>query len=215
MGIEWQVPDVLAEPLCADEVRLVSLPRTPADGRAALLTVLGRTLRREPDQVQLESGRRGKPFLGDVERHGLHFNWSHSGGRALIAMALDCELGVDLERRRERSRALALAQRYFTPAEHRQLQQARDDQRSMLFLRLWTAKEALLKALGRGIAFGLDRVDIRIEEDGLMRIIRFDGEVPQRWHLHAANPDSGHLASVAWRGAARRIRAVTLREPLQ
>lgn len=75
----------------------------------------------------------------------LHFNLSHSGDLALIALA-PVPVGVDLERDTPAD-AQALAQAWFTPAEQAQLAQGKDD-----FLTLWTAREAVLKAMGTGLS---------------------------------------------------------------
>ena len=113
-------------------------------------------------------------------------------------------LGVDLERWRPRPRALELAARYFAPGETRRLRALPADAREAAFLRLWCAKEALLKAHGRGLAFGLHRLEFSGMDDAAdapLRLVACDpalGE-PGRWQLHEWEPQPGYRAALAWR----------------
>lgn len=128
--------------------------------------------------------------------------WSHSGERLLLALGRDVVLGVDLERSRPRPRALELAARYFAPAEAARLRALAPAQREPAFLRLWCAKEALLKAHGRGLAFGLHRLEFGADGDGApLRLLACDPELgrPADWRLHEWTPQPGYLAALAWR----------------
>ena len=77
---------------------------------------------------------------------------THSDELALIALSLDLELGVDLERRRSISQADRIVESYFTPAEQAQFAGLDEPARADAFLRGWTRKEAILKAKGVGLA---------------------------------------------------------------
>lgn len=131
-------------------------------------------------------------------------SWSHSGDGLLVALGQQVRVGIDLERRRPRPRALALAARYFDPAEHAWLATLHEPlAREQAFLRLWCAKEAVLKAHGRGIAFGLDR--LRFEEGpGGLRLVESHPDLgsPERWALRELVPAPGYLGAVAWRREA-------------
>lgn len=81
--------------------------------------------------------------------------------------------------------------------------------RDAAFLDLWTAKEAVLKALGRGLAFGLDRLSIASTADRLI-LQRLEGDDVEAWQLQRLAVDSTLVAALAWRGDARRIRLGTL-----
>jgi 4'-phosphopantetheinyl transferase len=96
----------------------------------------------------------GKPFLTNLP---ISFNISHSGDYLAIAIAQQHELGVDLEQMVVKRSRDAIAQRYFHPHEVAFLQTLEPAQRELAFYRLWTLKEAFLKARGTGIAAGLER----------------------------------------------------------
>ena len=105
--------------------------------------------RNSPQQAPLgwrfESGHAGKPALKAPAP--CHFNLSHSGDAIAVAVA-DQPVGLDIESHRELNDGLAIAQRVFHPRERQWLQAQADFAAG--FYRLWTLKEALLKATGEG-----------------------------------------------------------------
>jgi phosphopantetheinyl transferase len=118
--------------------------------RWALRTVLGRYLGTEPERIELRLGPHGKPELaGSVEP--LRFNLSHSGELALVAIALEREVGVDVEAIKSRRDVLALARRGLNPDEAAGIERAAPDARSAMFHAAWTRREAAAKCLGAGL----------------------------------------------------------------
>jgi phosphopantetheinyl transferase len=117
--------------------------------RSLVRTVLGERTGVAPKELAVRLTPTGKP-----EAEGVHFNVTHSGEIILLAVCDDRPVGVDVERRREVLRVQALIDRWLTPLEHDELRVLRerglDD--SDAFLRVWSLKEARLKALGVGIS---------------------------------------------------------------
>jgi 4'-phosphopantetheinyl transferase len=152
-----------------------------------------------PVAVPLIRDALGRPRLGAQHRR-FDVNWSHSGDGLLIALGEDLQVGIDVERMRPRPRALSLARRYFVPSEADWLAALPAGERETGFLRLWCAKEAVLKAHGRGLAFGLDRL-LFAEHDGALELAGCDrllGE-PEQWSLREFVPAPGYRAAIAWR----------------
>src|SRR3546814_15779997 len=108
--------------------------------------------------------------------------------------------GADLELLRPRPRALALAERFFVRSETGALLALPAEAREAAFVRLWCAKEAVLKAHGRGLAFGLDRLEFALCGDD-WALVACDPALgrPSDWTLHAFTPMPGYLARLAWR----------------
>jgi 4'-phosphopantetheinyl transferase len=165
--------------------------------RAWLAAQLGVT----PGALALARDDRGRPRL-DEPHAGHDCNWSHSGDGLLLALGEGVRVGVDLERIRPRPRAqaLALAERFFTAQEANWLATSAPTDRDRTFLRLWCAKEAVLKAHGHGLSFGLHR--LRFESDGdALHLAACDPALgpPAAWSLREFEPARGYFAALAWR----------------
>ena len=132
-------------------IQVASLPYLPGQrGEPQVRDTLARWLG-EPGPPPLARDPSGRPRL--LAPHQDHdTGWSHSGEQLLLALGRGVTLGVDLERLRPRPRALELADRFFAPGEAGRLQALAPERRELAFLRLWCAKEAVLKAHGGGIA---------------------------------------------------------------
>lgn len=160
---------------------------------------LGPLLALAPEEVPLKRDVHGRPRLQGVARQ-CDTGWSHSGDGLVIAFGRDLELGIDLERMRPRPKALALARRFFARAEADWLAGVPDPERELAFLRLWCAKEAVLKAHGRGLSFGLAKLSFA-ERGGALVLFECDPALgaPGDWKLHEWSPRPGYRAALAWR----------------
>jgi 4'-phosphopantetheinyl transferase len=171
---------------------------TPTDpaAQAWLAAALGVA----PEMLNLGREPRGRPFLGPPHED-YDCSWSHSGEGLLIALGHGVQLGVDCERVRPRPRALDLARRFFTLPESEWLTGfAPGAARDHAFLRLWCAKEAVLKAHGHGLSFGLEK--LRFAEAGeALVLVECDAGLgaAQDWSLHEFEPAAGYVAALAWR----------------
>lgn len=199
----------LAEQLQDDEIHVWHLAYQAATGRAPMRAVLAAYLGASPGSVDLVDGEHGRPGLARQHDQALGFNWSHSGHHALMAIGRHVSPGIDVERLRPRPRAMQIAQRFFSSEEVDALHGLSDQAREQAFLRIWTAKEAVVKALGRGLAFGLDRLSIGCVDQQLA-LLRLSGENATDWQLHALPIVPELTAAIAWRGEARRIFIGTL-----
>lgn len=203
-------PSAATEELDAASIHLWWVPRQRGDGRAPLLSILAGYLHTTPARVMLRADTHGRPRLTAPHEGALDFNWSHSGGQAVVAVARHLpRLGVDLEYVKPGRDGLAIARRYFAPQEQSLLAALPPPARATAFVRLWTAKEALLKAHGAGLSFGLHRAVFDPATDG-PRIRQLDPVLgaPASWQL-AHWPLAGDgFATLCWQGAARSIRHV-------
>lgn len=113
----------------------------------------------------------GKPVL---EGAGPRFNLSHAEGLVACALSGGIRLGVDVEREDRPVEVESLAGRWLAPEERRWLAGLPAEARGPGFLRLWTLKEAYLKALGRGLSASLSGFALALEADGQVRLLRQD-----------------------------------------
>ena len=121
--------------------------------RAAVRLHLGRRLDCSNRRLAFGALRHGKPFAtvnGRTVPYG--FSVSHSGTHGLIAFSAEASIGVDVEERSPRSNLDGMAARFCGSNERAALATVEGQEKTNLFYRLWTLKEALLKALGAGFA---------------------------------------------------------------
>ncbi len=119
--------------------------------RAALRTVVGRRLGCANEGIAFDISPYGKPFaLVQGMPAAISFNISHSGDHGLIALAPTGSLGIDVEERSNRHDLDGPIADVLGPDERSELAKACGDSKVHMFFRLWTIKEALIKALGTG-----------------------------------------------------------------
>lgn len=147
------------------------------------------------DLLNFHYGTEGKP---SIPRSELRFNLSHSGEWALAAFTFAKEVGVDVERIREGVNRDGIARRFFSPSEISALEGLPEDQRDDAFFRIWTRKEAYVKARGGGLSIPLDSFDVSLKEDYAAILRAPDLE---RWSIFSLDVEPGYCAAaVAERG---------------
>ena len=199
--------------LANDEIQLWWVAHAPETG-AAVRALLASYLDCTPDALALRIGEFGKPYLDPP--HALEFNLSHSKGSLLVALSRTQPLGVDIETRGRRRPVQALAQRFFARGEAGALQALDPGLRQEAFLGLWSCKEAVVKALGRGIGFGLDRVTFTLDAVGRttgLNVIDTSAGAVATWQIVRLQPSPEHVGALAWHGPARPIRAFATAAP--
>ena len=173
--------------------------------RGILRRLLGSYLGCNPRDVEFSYGAHGKPSLGGLSALAdadLRFNVAHTGGFALIGFARRIELGVDVERVHEIPDLDSVMRTAFARGERDRISAlpsptARRD----AFFRCWTRKEAVLKALGWGLAKPLDSFEVEFAEDR-PRLLSMadDGRAPEIWRLMHLLPAPGFVGAAAWVG---------------
>jgi 4'-phosphopantetheinyl transferase len=179
--------------------------------RACLRDLLGRACDRPTAAIRFEYGVHGKPSLApDLGGPTLHFSVSHSGDLALIVLAPDRPLGVDLEAVRSLPDLHDIAARYFTAAEASAIiGMPAQEERELAFFLCWTRKEAFVKALGDGLTLPLDRVRVSCRPGEPARILDIDGSpAAAEWSIYDLRPAPGFVGAAVMRGAPRPLSLV-------
>ena len=129
----------------------------------------------------------GKPVARvDGVRASLEFNVSHSGRHGLIALGTHGTLGVDVEERIGRRDLEGIGSLVYGPTERRLLASAGDGEKVHLFYRLWSMKEALIKALGTGFSLNPSRFELpgSVLRGARSGAFRFPHAPSSTWRLH-------------------------------
>jgi 4'-phosphopantetheinyl transferase len=200
--------------LCAEERRRAARYRRDQDrirfiaARATLRCLLAAHLGAEPRALAFAYGANGKPALIptllDIGPGGrLAFNLSHSGDLAVIALAHDREVGVDVERLRPLSSAQRIAERLWSSGEAAALGTLDEDERLTAFFATWTRKEAVVKALGEGITDRLDGFQVPTGPapgGAALHIPGHEGRA-DAWWLTDLRPAPGYLGALVLSGS--------------
>lgn len=176
--------------------------RDYAAAHALLRHSLSLTGGRTPAEWQFEKTPAGKPFLIGERADRASFGLSHTRGMVACAVTSGAEVGVDVECVDREVDAGGIASRFFAPPEAAQLMDLKGDARRDRFFDLWTLKEALVKALGTGMAMSLNRLAFDVGADGAIRLDAPADVAPQTWQFGLFAPGPRHRLAVAARRSA-------------
>jgi 4'-phosphopantetheinyl transferase len=161
----WLLPDAQVERTCSalahtlspdEQERASRYLRQPhrqrfVARRGMLRWLIARYLGCRPESLRFRLDGLGKPALQRPAASALAFSVSQTEGLALLAFAWDCRLGVDVELLRDGVDSAGVGRDIFSCIEQKTLEAARPDS-AAAFFRIWSRKEALLKALGTGLS---------------------------------------------------------------
>ena len=150
-------------------------------------------MKRDPRALVFVQNEFGKPSL--IDDPSLHFSLSHTEDRAILAVSKTLIVGADIEHVRVLDH-LDLAKRYFHPNEAAAIESLRHpDEQRQAFFRTWTLKEAIVKALGKGLSIPLESFEVSIATSPPSLVLCPEG-APLAWWLHLV-PGDYCLALVA------------------
>lgn len=171
--------------------------------RGALRLLLARYLAHDAAALRFVTDGRGKPHLLHPAGRALRFNVSHSGELALLALTSAGDVGVDIEQwpdAPDLAQIERTSERVLSRAERGALRALPPAERAPAFFALWARKEAYLKALGTGVAAGLDHFDVSIA-DGPSCLLadRRDPAAPSEWTVRGLALGPGCSGAIAIR----------------
>ncbi|XP_039816502.1 4'-phosphopantetheinyl transferase HetI-like isoform X4 [Panicum virgatum] len=169
----------------------------------------------DPGSFEFKKNKFGKPEIlwqsdDNKMEWPLHFNISHTSSLIACGITMDNLIGIDIEEKKRKTakNILSLARRYFTPSEVDYLAQIPDpDAQQKEFIKLWTLKEAYVKALGRGFSGApFNKFSIEMEAKNGIRIsvapkVFKDSDstcdcLSENWQFALAELNSSHYMAV-------------------
>lgn len=189
----------------------------------ALLLGLPEYGRFSPEEIEILNTPEGAPYVrlpgGVVSPDRISISHSHHFAFCLLASGAQVNLGADLEKIEPRSQALV--EDFFTPAEQEWVAAYRAGDRDLAVTLVWSAKEAMLKALRTGLGLDTRRVEVcRVEglpppggdQDGWKELpVRETDRQPRHWAAWWRQRD-GFVMTVAGFGAGGVFRSAELLE---
>jgi len=162
--------------------------------------VIGKRVGVEPSALIISSDSFGRPFVDMDECRGIDVSLSHTVGMVAVALVNGGRVGVDVEAvDDERVPRTDLAAYGLSAEEIVRLESMAGAERPAAFIELWTAREAVAKADGRGLSLPLS--SIRIDLSASVAATPECGDKPSRhWRLWREQPSLCHRLTLAWSG---------------
>jgi 4'-phosphopantetheinyl transferase len=137
-------------------IRNETLQKQHIKVRAGVRLILAAYLKQSCDKINIAKTVHGKPYLPDYPE--IQFNISHSGNLLLVAISPIGSVGIDIEQLKPRLRDFSgLVAKCFAPSEITYWNALPESEKAAEFYQFWTRKEAFVKAVGRGLAIGLEQ----------------------------------------------------------
>lgn len=178
----------------ADRFRFAADRDAYIAAHAMLRMTLSRATGIEAANLRFHVDKNDKPILDPTQgTRELHFSLSHTRGLAAYAIGPSHLLGIDAEAWTAHT-PIDIAEHYFSPAEARLVTEKTGSERQETFFRLWTLKEAYLKATGQGLTIPLD--SFAFDLDPLALTLKAP-ETVSAWHFAEFRPSPGHAIALA------------------
>jgi len=179
--------------------------------RALCRTVLSRYADLAPVDWRFRANEWGRPEIDVLELGHLRFNLSNTRGLVACAVALDGEIGVDVEALDRVGDLLEIAERFMAAPESAAIRALPPDAQGFRFFTYWTLKEAYIKARGMGLSIPLDKFWFLLDGEGgkgqapsgarMVLAPDMDDEAAG-WSFAQLQPTDRHLLAVARREPA-------------
>ncbi len=204
--IERDMLDVLSrdEKQRALKFRFDNDRQTFVCARYALRALLGSYLTISAGDLQFNYSEHGKPT---IDSGSIHFNVSHSGDRAVVAITRVGPIGADIEFVKPAEtfpdeEVLQVGRHFFSEDEYRRLSQIELSKRRLAFFQCWTRKEAFIKAEGSGLTFPLDQFEVSFGDDQPFKLLKTHWDATERRNWSVSSFDKpAYVAAAAVRGS--------------
>jgi 4'-phosphopantetheinyl transferase len=172
--------------------------------RGLLHVILAGYLNCRPQNVGFRYNAHGRPVLEQIPgAEELSFNVSHTFEQAAFVVSRNHRIGVDIEYIRPMPEIDALVENAFSSRERKKWHTLPKKQQRKAFFRAWTRKEAYLKAIGIGLSYPLNHIEVTFTSSEPPRLLRINGnpELASEWSLVALFPAGNYVGSLAVEGS--------------
>jgi 4'-phosphopantetheinyl transferase len=183
----------------ADRFRTPQLRRRFVVARVILRRILAAYAPLDASALRIGYGAHGKPCLMDAP--DLRFNVSHAGDSAVYAVASRREVGIDIEATGREVDVVGVARQAFSSLEREVLVALAPHAQREAFFRIWTRKEAYIKARGEGLSYPTRLFSVlHCNGDDALIDDERDGQARDRWRVSDLDAPPGFAAALAAEG---------------
>ena len=171
--------------------------------------ILSRYLNQPPEAIRFVQEANGKPILFSPTSR-LHFNLTHSGSKALLAIGSQ-PLGVDMEQMKSDLSFDELVPHFMSVQEQTRFANLNEAEKRNAFYLCWTRKEAYVKAIGQGLSYPVQQVTVSFDASDPTICDQAHPTRPQHWHLYQLPTVDDYTQVVVSRQADASLRLFTHR----
>jgi len=166
--------------------------------RGSLRCCLAAYLDIPANKIEFEFNQYGKPLIRPAQNAmALQFNVSHSHHMAVFVFTLRQRIGIDIEYMKPLKNMAGLAQHVCSPGEWREFNALDGSQCEAAFFRLWTRKEAFIKANGQGLSMGLRSIYVGLQETDIINRVQYEGHWLGNWFIKDLHCPQDYKMAVA------------------
>ena len=168
-----------------------------------LRVLLGQYLGTDFYHQEFYCNQHGKPSLKNERgSNSIYFNLSNSENICVFVFTEDGDIGVDVEKIHDMTNMDSIVESFFSPSENINFCSLPKQSRKKSFFKYWTRKEALLKAMGIGLSFPLDKVDVisgqEESSDAFIKTTELNSKT--EWTIQDINIFEGFASALALKG---------------
>ena len=161
--------------------------------RGTLRLCLAAYLGLAAEDIRFDFNKYGKPEIVPEQNHkALRFNISHSHQMAAFAFTEEKPIGVDIEFIKPMKDMAGLAEHVCCPQELDEFNAIAPQERQKAFFRLWTRKEAFIKAKGQGLSMGLRSIYIGFDTNRAIHRVQYRGDWLNNWLVKDLECDANY-----------------------
>lgn len=151
------------------------------------------------EEINFVQNKYGKPSLHpELNEIDLQFNVSHSEHLGMFAFTTGQELGLDVESIQETPNLNEIIDMCFSDFEKEWFYKSEPGLQEELFYKVWTGKEAFIKAIGTGLSFPLKEIEFKINSKKIIEFKSINGDLSYRrkWNIYTFNPLPNFISSL-------------------
>ncbi|KPJ96496.1 MAG: hypothetical protein AMJ53_00460 [Gammaproteobacteria bacterium SG8_11] len=166
--------------------------------RGTLRILLAAYLKQNAKDIHFDFNEHGKPLINPSQNpQALQFNVSHSHDMAAFVFTMQKPVGIDIEHIKPLNNISGLAQHVCHPKELDEFNAMEAHARQDAFFRLWTRKEAFIKAKGQGLSMGLRSIYIGFDMASAIQCVEYRGKLLADWRVKSLQCDPNYKLAAA------------------
>ena len=169
--------------------------------RSFARNLLSRYIGCEPSDINIKTNKFGKPYISD-NKNSIKFNISHCNDFIICGLSKNMEIGCDIESLDKPESIFRIADRFFSDSETKYLSNLESNERKQKIIELWTLKESLIKAAGKGLRIPLNSFSFDLDRGSKQNIpVSFNNKELNKfkWSSSLINVSDKYKTSVTLR----------------